>query len=79
MAANLQSAVIEAIQENATANGLAVVISNSYDRCRTLETLSGTKADGERMKHCFEFLNIPSTQSLKGSDNATTSLCGRLS
>ena len=55
MAAGQHPSIFEAIQENATANGLAVIISNSYEGCRTLETLSETKADGERMKQSLNF------------------------
>lgn len=58
MATYQQPNVIQVIQENQTANGLAVIISNSYDDCRTLETLSGTKTDGERMKCSFQMLNF---------------------
>ena len=54
MAAGQRPSILEAIQENVTANGLAVIISNSYERCHTLETLSGIKADGERMKQSLQ-------------------------
>ena len=53
-----QADVSRVIQDNLTANGLAVIITNSYETCSRLETLSGTKADGERMKDSFQVLNF---------------------
>lgn len=75
MAAGWCPAIIEAaIQENTTANGLAIIISNSYDRCRTLETLSGTKADGERMKQSLQALNFSTYHQHNLSKEATMQL-----
>lgn len=50
--------VLQVIQDNQTANGLAVILTNSYEGCSRLETLSGTKADGERMRGSFQLLNF---------------------
>ena len=53
-----QADVSRVIEDNQTANGLAVIITNSYETCSRLENLSGTKADGERMKDSFQVLNF---------------------
>ena len=58
MAAAWKSDVLEVIQENQTANGLALILTNSYDTCHRLDTLTGTRSDGDSMKKSFQTLNF---------------------
>lgn len=66
--------MLQVIQDNQTANGLAVIITNSYERCPRLETLTGTNADGERMKDSFQRLNFSTHHEHNLSKEATMQL-----
>lgn len=64
----------QVVSENPEANGLALIVTNSYDGCRRLETLSGTKSDGARMKESFQALNFATYHQHNLSRDATVHL-----
>lgn len=68
--------VPQVIADNQTANGLAVIITNSYEgsQCRRLEPLLGTKSDGDRMKESFLKLNFSICRHHNLSKEATMQL-----
>lgn len=39
-------------------NGFALIMTNDYSNCEELQTLTGTKTDGEHMKTAFQSLNF---------------------
>ena len=50
--------ILETIQGQPEANGLALIITNDYCDCHGLDTLSGTREDGERMYQAFQHLKF---------------------